>query len=242
MTSMVDKSPLQRKRSFGGVFNQPENVLRNESFNESYVDNNFKNGFTKRCRYTSSDTVKENESAHSFMSATTMEFNNINNNTASGINNNNNNNIFSPVTTQQQQQQQQRKGKRNFNMFNNNNHNNIASSSSSSSSSSLDRILIQEREANKNKIYDLENKLNEMDKILNTITNENKTLKRAFNIQNNRLTNTSDENVRLRELLAQAAQYVEQLQHENSTMRVRLEGNLIDSNHFMLPKPPPDVF
>ena len=100
----------------------------------------------------------------------------------------------------------------------------------------------QTQKENENTIFDLQNKVNEMDKVLNTMTNENKTLKRAFNIQNTRLTNASDENARLRELLTQAAQYVEQLQHENSTMRVRLEGNVNEGNNFMLPKPPPDVY
>ena len=80
MASMVDKSPLQRKRSFGGLINQPENMMRNESFNEKYpLDNNLNGSITKRRRYLSSDTVKENELQHSFMSTPTMEFTHVNN-------------------------------------------------------------------------------------------------------------------------------------------------------------------
>ena len=169
MASMVDKSPLQRKRSFGGLINQPENMMRNESFNEKYaLDNNLNGSITKRRRYLSSDTVKENELQHSFMSTPTMEFTHVNN-VASGTNYNN---MFSPVTTQfhyipqqqQQPQQRERKAKRDFNMFNN--HNNEAEYTddritSSSSSSSSDRMLLQEREVNENTIFDLQNKVNE---------------------------------------------------------------------------------
>jgi hypothetical protein len=78
-----------------------------------------------------------------------------------------------------------------------------------------------------------------------TTGEQNSLLKRAVNILEGRLRQSTTENTQYREQIQLASQFFARMQEENAILRARLEEKECrgpDTSHFIVPKPPPDVF
>jgi hypothetical protein len=74
------------------------------------------------------------------------------------------------------------------------------------------------------------------------INDENKILKKAVNIQENRLKDLNNQNSTLQGIVSQAADYVVTLENTIVQLRQQLDRNTDISSNYIIPPRPPDVY
>ena len=222
MTSMVIQSPIKNKRGFGMILDNNETHAVVNEFTPAELcgkrrrDNDYNTNMTTATHH----IVKSRNVINGVENFGTISTSSSSSSSSSSNNNRNN-------------------SKRNFRMFNNN-HNNEQKPLLDVCQMCSNYKSKQIQDAEKKALLNQE--VDELKKILIASNHENKTLKRAVTIQNNRLATATNENNQLREYMNQAARFIESLQHDNNQLRMRLRETECTSNTFIIPQPPPDVW